>query len=485
MWKVNINPLTLGENTMLFSDAVDNQEVRTLNDMKARKSTANACVDLFFKIGASRGQNIVPQFIAAFVENSDYALRILQWARDVRGGAGERQLFKDILKELANNYPVTALKIIDKIPEIGRWDDMLLDYNRVEIKNYVYSELFNAIMSGNGLAAKWAPRKGKIAVEIRKAWGFTPKQYRKFIVNASKTVEQQMCAKKWDEIDFNKVPSLAASRYRNAFYKNCGTRFEEYVEALKSGDESIKINAGAIYPYDVLKGLFRGFGASEAVKTDHRVAQWEALENFIGDASILPMVDTSGSMSVTVGNNDSLNCMEVAISLGLYCAEKNKGKFKDLLLTFSENPDLVRVKGNVVEKAQQLSRAEWGMNTNLHRAFDKVLNTAVKNNVPANEMPEVLVILSDMQFDRCVKFDDSAIEMIRRKYEQEGYEVPQIVFWNLNAYDNVPVSFNERGVALVSGFSPSIMKAVLACDFEEFTPEAIMLQTIMVDRYNY
>jgi hypothetical protein len=177
--------------------------------------------------------------------------------------------------------------------------------------------------------------------------------------------------------------------------------------------------------------------------------------------------------------------LDVSVSLGLYLADKNKGAFKDTFLTFSGKPELMHLKGNILQKIEQMSRSAWEMNTNLNKAIQKILDVAVDGKVPAEEMPKVLLILSDMQFDQCARFDDSAMQMIARKYEDAGYQVPQVVFWNLNAADNVPVKFNKNGVALVSGFSPTIVKSVLAADLEDFTPEAIMRKTIMSERYDY
>jgi hypothetical protein len=153
-------------------------------------------------------------------------------------------------------------------------------------------------------------------------------------------------------------------------------------------------------------------------------------------------------------------------------------------LTFSKDPELLHLKGNIIQKIQQMNSSKWDMNTNLHSAFNKILNVARKGNVPEEEMPSTVLILSDMQFDACTRYDDTAIQMIRRKYEEAGYNVPNVVFWNLRATDNVPVKFNEQGVALVSGFSPSIMKSVLSGDMENLTPLGVMMNTIMVDRYN-
>jgi hypothetical protein len=188
-------------------------------------------------------------------------------------------------------------------------------------------------------------------------------------------------------------------------------------------------------------------------------------------------------MVCSAGGNGTTTCMDVAVSLGLYLSGKNKGKFKDTFLTFSENPELLNLKGNIVQKMQQMVKSSWAMSTNLHRAMDKILSTAIAGGVPQEEMPQMLLILSDMQFNACARFDDSAMQMIKRKYAEAGYKTPAIVFWNLNAKDNVPVKHDTSGVALVSGFSPAIVKSVLSSDMDQFTPEGIMLRTVMIDRY--
>lgn len=474
-----------------FVEAVQSQEARTENGMKAHKSTANACVDLFFKIGASRGKNITKEFVAAYAENRELALRIAQWARDVRGGAGERQLFRDILSYLEQRDQDAAKALLAKIPTIGRWDD-IFTFKSSELKAAAYTMLGDALREKNGLAAKWTPRQGPVAVEIRNFFGMSPKFYRKSLVEMTKVVEQQMCAKEWDGINFSHVPSVAHSRYKKAFFRNT-PKYAEYVASLVKGDNpEVKVNAGAVYPYDVLKDLFQssfsiyGTNLKSLSKTelDLITKQWEALENYIGDANVLPLIDVSGSMTVPVGGSTTISCLQVAVSLGLYCADKNKGKFKDTFLTFSGTPELLHLRGNIVQKVEQIVSSKWGMNTDLVRAMDLILNTAKKGNVPQSEMPGMLLIMSDMQFDQCATFDDSAMQMIKRKYEAAGYEMPAIVFWNLNSKDNVPVKANAKKVALVSGFSPSIMKSVLSADTEKFTPEGIMMQTIMNPRYD-
>ena len=466
-----------------FVNAVVNQSARTENGMRARKSTASQCVDLFFKIGASRGKDIVPNFVGALVENQDYALRIAQWARDARGGAGERELFRQILKYLANNNQDAAIKLLHKVPEVGRWDDLLV-FDQGPVRDAAFDLIKSALEAGHGLCAKWMPRKGLVAEQLRNYLGYSPKFYRKRLVELSNTVEQHMCANDWDNINFSHVPSVAAARYKKAFYRHT-PKYADYVNALVKGtDPKVKVNAGAVYPYDVLKGVV-GHYVTHYNKTELDLVekQWEALENFVGDANVLPLVDVSGSMSCPAGKNEKVSCLTVAVSLGLYLADKNKGKFKDTFLTFSGSPELLHLKGSIVQKCQQMVKSNWDMNTDLVRAMDKILSTAKNGGVPQEEMPEMLLILSDMQFDQCARFDDSAMQMIARKFEAAGYNLPKIVFWNLNAYDNVPVKYDARGVALVSGFSPAIMKAVLSGDNEQFTPEGVMLKAIMNDRY--
>ena len=463
-----------------FVNAIANQEARTANGMKARKSTANANVDLFYKIGASRGKNITGEFTAAYVENSDVALRIAQWARDVRGGAGERQMFRDLLVHLEKTDPDAALALLKKVPEVGRWDDIFV-FSTPALKTAAYTMLGDALRAQNGLAAKWTPRKGKIAAEVRAFFGMTPKQYRKSLVAMTTVVETQMCASDWDNINFSHVPSVAARNYKKAFGRHTPL-FAEYVAKLVSGDKTVKVNANAIFPHDVLKGVINRTTLDKTT-TDHIVAQWDALPNYVGDASIMPIVDVSGSMSCPAGKNTNVSCMDVSISLGLYLADKNKGVFKDTFLTFSSKPQLVTLKGNIVDKVAQMSKSDWDMSTNLHAAMDKILSVAVKGSVPASDMPAMLLILSDMQFNQCARYDDTAMQMIERKFADAGYTVPQIVFWNLNSSDNVPVKADKSGAALVSGFSPSIMTSLLAADLEQFTPEGIMLKTVMSDRY--
>jgi hypothetical protein len=469
---------------MKFAQAIKNQSTTTTNGMPTRVSSADPIVTLFYKIGASRGKDITPEFSAAMAENPDLAVRTALWARDVRGGAGERKLFRDICGYLEQTAPDVARRVMVKIPELGRFDDLFAF--RGILRNEALTLFANALREGNGLASKWAPREKsaqrKLAVELMQHMGLKPKEYRKMIVAATNVVETAMCARDWDNINFSHVPSVAASRYRTAFWRNTPL-FEEYVNKLVAGDKSVKVTASSVFPHDVIKGAFN-MAHMSPVELDHIRAQWAALPNFIEDASILPMVDVSGSMNCSVGNSNSLRCIDVAVSLGLYCADKNTGAFKDCTLTFTGNPQLVQLTGDIISKINQLVKAEWQMNTNIEAAFRLILRTAIENSVPAEEMPRTLLILSDMQFDACCKNpNDSAIAMIRHQYEEAGYPVPNIVFWNLNAHANTPVRYDEKGTALVSGFSPSILKAVVSS--QNYTPLDIVCETIMDPRYDF
>jgi hypothetical protein len=314
--------------------------------------------------------------------------------------------------------------------------------------------------------------------------GLTPKTLRKTLVVLSKTVEQKMCANEWTNIEYSKVPSLAMARYTKAFYKHDLTGFGVYLELLKKGET--KVNAGAVYPYDVVKTLEQG------VK-DLAIEQWKALPNFMEGSTerILPVVDVSGSMvSGSAGKNNNLTCMDVAVSLGLYISERNEGSFKDSFITFSERPQLQKLSGNLYDRYTQLRAADWGMSTNLESVFELILNQSIKHNVPQSEMPTKILILSDMEFNQAtrsdyfnrVKRNISAIQMIREEYENSGYQLPGIIFWNIQSRgDNFPVRFDESGTALISGFSPSILKSILGG--KELSPVLIMTETIESERY--
>jgi hypothetical protein len=476
---------------MGFKAAVANTEVygQTANGAATLVSSLNPVVDLFFAIGASRGKDITSLFAGAYGASREHALRTIAWARDVRGGAGERETVRSLLLYLEANRPDDAELMIPFVPVYGRWDDILV-FKTDRLRHAAFALIDRALKDGNALCAKWMPRKDKPAAfnkgkqvhaadksasELRAFMGLTPKQYRKLLVNLTDVVETKMCAKEWDKIEFGKLPSLAASRYQKAFGRNAATNYEKYKQALASGEA--KINAKAIFPHDVIKGMMAGDVQVSA-------AQWEALPNFLGDDCILPMVDLSGSMHCAVGGAPGLFCSDVAISLGLYLADKQKGAFKDMWLTFATTPKIEILNGDIISKLHQLRNGEVGYSTNVEGAFKEVLRVAIKNKVAQAEMPKYILLLSDMEFNQATGgANETLYERFRKDFAAAGYELPKIVFWNLNARaGNVPVRFDEAGTALVSGFSPAILKSILSA--KAFSPEGIMLEAIMDERYN-
>jgi hypothetical protein len=287
-----------------------------------------------------------------------------------------------------------------------------------------------------------------------------------------------MCAGDWESIDYSKLPSLASSRYQKTFNRNDKERYNEYKQSLLDG--TAKVNAGAVYPYDIIKSMNQG--GDDIVNNK----QWESLPNWMEGSveRILPVVDVSGSMGVEVGGNPNLSCMDVAISLGMYISERNEGNFKDAFITFSNNPQLQYLTGSLRDRLNQLRRADWGMSTDLEAVFNLILNQAKINNVPEDNMPTKILILSDMQFNQATRRDEfSAQSMIEAMYEEMGYTKPDIIYWNLNAKGgNFPVEFDKNGTALVSGFSPSILKSILGG--KDMTPESILMDTVNDERYS-
>ena len=471
-------------------EALQTENTTTTNGMTTNSSSLNECVNLFFNIGAMRGkrkEDVINIFSKAFNENPRTAMRILFWSRDVREGAGERQIFRDIVNYLATNHPQAVKVNLNLIPEYGRWDDVHELFG-TELE----SEVITLIQQGlnnpetSSLVAKWMPRKGLVFNKVRKALKVTPKELRKMIVSLSNTVEQKMCSKRWEEIEYPKTPSLAMSRYGKAFGRNDGERFTEFIESLKRGE--VTVNAGALYPYDITKNL--RFGDNKDLANE----QWKALPNWMegSDELILPMVDVSGSMEVPVGGNKNLTCMEVAISLGMYISERNEGAFKDMFMTFSSNPQVQKLLGSLSDRYRQLSRTDWGMSTDLEEAFKTLLDQAIKFNVPQDEMPTKVLILSDMMFNQATgsgwrqetsEWNPTALQMVEEMYTNAGYKTPGIIFWNLNASGgNFPATFDEMGTCLISGFAPSIMKSVIS-NPNSLTPVNIMNETVNSERY--
>ncbi len=476
---------------MQLTEALKMKNSITENGMLTNSTSLNYCLDLFFRGGAMRNSKDVEirrLVAAAFAEDPERTLKILFWVRDVRGGAGERRFFKVAFKGLATLLPSIMESYLHLIPKYGRWDD-LISLEGTSVENQVLTVISNALNDADALCAKWMPRKGSFANKLRKFRKQTPKEYRKMLVGLTNVVETAMCSKEYEKIDYSKVPSLAMARYGLAFSRNDLERFKNYVDALNNQDPTdpkVKINVDAVYPYDVIKGLRKGNETAQA--------QWDSLPNYMEDSKerVLPLVDTSGSMDSPVSSGGTVTCLDVALSLGIYISERNEGSFKDHFLTFSSEPELQHLTGDLRLKLNQLQTADWGMNTDLVKAFKRILDQARKHNVKPEEMPTQLLILSDMEFDEsqggCWREDvrewnETAQEMIEREYVEAGYECPKIIYWNIQSRNaNVPVRFDKQGTAMVSGFSPAILTALLGG--EAIDPIAIMDKVIFSERYD-
>jgi len=465
---------------------------RTENGDVTFSSSLNMCVDLFFQGGAIRTaeeERIESLFSAAFYENPELAMRIMLYLRDVREGQGERRVFRTILKYLEKYDVDYLLRILHLVPVLGRWDDLFEVMNNEKSARAVLGLYAEALRNGDGLAAKWAPREKqnrRLAARLKNFLGMNWTQYRKLIVEASNTVEQKMCAKQWDQINYSHVPSVASARYAKAFRRNDEARYQAYLEAVRtktvdpSTGKVAKINTSAVYPYDVIKP------SVDDVTAD---TMWNELPDFVPEGmSFMPIVDVSGSMSCAAAGNTTganyVTCMDVAVSLGIYLAERNKSVFKNHGITFSTHPAFFEIPGGTIrQKVKYVISRNWDMTTNLDAAMRLILETAIKNRVPQEDMPNTLIVLSDMEFDSGGYCDrhSSVADRTKARFSEAGYKMPNIVWWNIQSRNgSTPVRSNEHGMALVSGFSPSIMTSLLGGDM---TPENIMLKAVMKDRY--
>ena len=452
---------------------------RTENDALTFTRSGSGLLDFYSQGGAMRSNpdKALDLFKKAFSEDREKAVKILFYLRDVRGGQGERDLFRTCLEWLGVNYSQIFNNIVKHIPEYGRWDDIFFDND--SCFDFIHNQLKEDKESKTpSLLAKWMPTINASSRNTRaKARFFTEKlgmtdiSYRKTLRDIRekiKIVEKQMSAREWNKIDYSAVPSQASRIYRNAFRKHDEERYNAFIEKAEKGE--VKINASTLYPYQIYKNV-------EDDYSNTLEALWNQLPDYTQGKNALVVADVSGSM---MGDP-----IAVSVSLALYFAEKNKGQFKDHFITFSENPKLQRITGqNLLDKMNSIERSEWGYNTNLQSVFDLVLNTAIQNNTPESELPETIYIISDMEFDQATTgygSDNTNFEAIKEKYAEAGYKMPNLVFWNVDARggENLPVQKNEKGVALVSGLSPVIFKIAV----ENKTPEQVMLDTINSERY--
>jgi len=463
----------------------------TENGAVSNASTFEPCLDFFAVSGALRNaedKRVLELFVRAFATSPDYALRALFYTRDIRGGVGERRAFRIILRWLANMFPETVIKNIDNISEYGRYDDMLELFDTpcqkamVEYIKKVLEADEEKMLHGESvsLLSKWLPsinasnyERKKQAQLLAKLLGMTEKTYRQKLSALKKyldILERRLCEKDYS-FEYEKQPSKALYKYRRAFIRNDEDRYLKYIDLVKDG--KTQLNAKTLYPYEIIRDAIK----PGLLKNDIDVLDttWKNLPNFCDGRNAIAVIDGSGSMVGTPLN--------IATSLGIYFAERNRGYFHNHFITFSKNPKLVKIHGNtIVDKAEYCMSYNEIANTDLIKVFGLILKAAIKNNLPQSELPETIYVISDMEFDAGVCDNISLHEEVKELFEKHGYILPNIVYWNVDSRNNqYPVKANEYGCVLVSGASPSVFKMVIS---QEISPLKFMLSVLDSERYS-
>lgn len=481
------------ENKILNEMVKDDNYTRTENGAVALKSTNDNLVDLFGTINAMRGQpadRVLAKFHAAYAEDADLATKLVFWSRNVRGGQGERETFRTILKDMAFRHPDVVKANLANIVHFGRWDDLyVLDGTPLEEDMYTFlANQFNADIenyrAGNlhdiSLLAKWlksvnahSEKTNHLGRKTARAFGMTEREYRKTLSTlrgAISVVEKQMSAKEWSKINYSAVPSIAAKNYRNAFALHDTVRYSHFLGEVNSGKVSIK--AATLYPYDLVRAYTHSgqhvYGGSNPTIE----AQWNSLPDYVGDGvNMMVIADTSGSMC---WNGKSVAPIDVALGLAFYFAQHNKGIFHDYFMNFSDESELIKVTdGTLYDNIRKFGELNWGGTTNLEAAFDKLLDAAVKAHAPQSDMPASLVVITDMEFNECTNVRDYSctfrrtieptfLETMREKYERAGYTLPKIVFWNVNSrHDTYHGNAFDNNVQFISGASASSFRDLI------------------------
>lgn len=477
---------------MSFADAMRNEGkfTHTENGAVALNTTSDARLDLFGTIGSLREADknrIETLFAEACKQDKLFATKIVFYARDIRGGLGERKTFRTLIRYMAEKHPETLRPNLDLIGVFGRYDDMYelvgtpLEEDMWAAMKKQFEEDLKNLNNGNAISllAKWIKTADASSQETRKLGimtaqklGYPVYNFKRIVRSMRKhigVVESLMSAGRWDEIKYPEVPSRAMMIYRKAFMKHDEQRFSEFINKAEKGE--VKINASTLFPYDIVeKFLYRNENSNVLE------AQWKALPDYVEKGTnALIMADVSGSM---YGRP-----MATSIGLAIYFAERNVGAYHNMFMTFSGNPETVLLKGETLEqRINNLKRANWQMNTDLEAAFNKVLNIAVKNNVPQEEMPKAIVVVSDMEIDSCGNRQWTFYEKMVAKFAENGYQIPNIIFWNVNSrHDVFHADKSRRGVQLASGQSVTVFKQIL--QNLGYNPVEAMENTINAERY--
>lgn len=446
---------------------------QTENGAVTLKSSLNSCVDFFYST-LKTPEEYYSCFLSALAEDRLTAMKILFWHRDVRStGMGRRANFRYVLSKVNEwkwpNEDFTTTSVL----HYGRADDLLSLLDTSSGK-HALQEISKQLKAENALVAKWMPRESSkkknyqfYARRIANWMGWTSKEYRKNISALTSVVEQQMVAKDWDNINFNKVPSQASLRYKNCFIRNTSKYFE-WQQSLFNENTSSKVNVGTLLPHQIIAKY--SFWPSQ--KDDTLEAMWNSLPKV--NTNCLVIADTSGSMAGTP--------LQVSVALALYFAERNPYQG---FITFSEEPQWhsINQEDNLYFKLKTIESINC-TNTDMEATFQLLLETYQATKM----MPETLLIVSDMQFDEAIGSVESHwrqntiskvsfFNEMKLKFQTLNIPFPKIVFWNVREDSTgVPVSFDETGTALISGYNPSVMQSIMNC--EDLSPIEIMNQAI-------
>lgn len=468
----------------------------TENGALTYSSTMSHCLDLFATIGGLRraeSKEIIRRFTKAYVENPDVAMKVLFYARDVRGGLGERRVFQTILKYLCFAHVDSVKKNLNLIAEFGRYDDLLIlmdtpcEDDAIELLKAQLEKDIAALREEEkeiSLLAKWLPSvntsnadKVRLGRRLAKAFEMSEREYRKTLSGLRKKINiiENYLREVDYSFDYEKQPSKAMLKYRKAFYANDQERYTSFLDKVSRNE--VALHTGTLMPYEIIRPFYVSKVSEEEAQSLN--ITWNALEDYVGDQNSLVVVDGSGSM---YGGGNPAPIM-VAHSLGLYFAEKNRGVFANHFITFSATPRLIEIKGKtLLEKLQYIASYNEVANTNIQAVFELILRTAVKNQLPQEEMPERIIIVSDMEFDCCAQGADiTNFEYAKKIFEEAGYSLPKVVFWNVASRKmQIPVTQNEQGVTLVSGCTARIFEQILA---DNTNPYTYMMEIIESERY--
>ena len=479
---------------MIFAEAARKNAVftRTENGAVALNTTGDPRLDFFGTAGSLRTADqarITRLFSEAWKADPLFATKIAFYARDVRGGLGERQTFRTLLQYMAQYHPQALRLNLDLVGVYGRYDDLycLIEDEMWTAMKKQFEEDRRNLQEGNAvsLLAKWiktadasSEKTRKLGILTAQKLGYSVYEFKRLVRAMRKQigiVEALMSAGRWDEIRYSAVPSRAMMIYRKAFIKHDAERYGRFIRKAVEGEE--KIHSATLYPYDIVeKVMDMGWIRCKIREDEVLEAQWRHLPDYVEKGTnALVIADTSGSMCGRP--------MATSVGLAVYFAERNTGAYHNMFMSFSGTSRIQVLKGETLaQKIGSINMSDWQNNTNLQAAFDHVLEIAVANHISAEEMPKSLIVISDMEIDYCGDRNWTFYEKMARRYADYGYQIPNIIFWNVASRHDVFHADKSRiGVQLVSGQSASVFRQVMQC--VGMTPVEAMEKTINSERY--